>query len=134
MRLATDEAGEDATAELDQTAGVSPMPVVLTDGVFLHREAQGLDANWDEDLAILASRPGSERRISLLPRVARQSDRGPVFGVPAVPMPWVRRAVGRPNGPVGRGEAGRVQQSVSLQALMAAVARAACPRVPHLSG
>ncbi len=122
MRLATDQASEHATAELDSITGVSPMPVVLTDGVFLHREAHGLDANWDEDLAVLASRSGSEGRIVLPLRAVHHSDKGPVIGVPAVPMPWVRRAVARCNDPVSSGQMGPRQQAVSLRALRAAAA------------
>lgn len=115
MKLATDQASEHATAELDSIAGVSPMPVVHTDGVFLHGKAHRLDADCDDELAVLARCSGFEGRILLLPRV------------PALPMLWVRKAITRRNDPAGSGQSGRRQQAVSLRALRAAAAPRSLP-------
>ena len=84
MRLATDRSSEGATGGLDSITGVSPMPVVLTDGVFLPGETHRLDANWDEEMAVLAGLSGSDGRIVLLPRAVHHSDARPAIGVLAV--------------------------------------------------
>jgi ATP-dependent Lon protease len=84
VRLATDRSSEGATGGLDSITGVSPMPVVLTDGVFLPGETHRLDANWDEEMAVLASLSGSDGRIVFLPRAVHHSDARPAIGVLAV--------------------------------------------------
>ncbi len=80
MGLATDQTSEDATAELDSITGVSPRPVVLTDGVFLHGGAHGVDVNWGEEMAVLARPARAHDRPVLLLGAGRHSDRRHVVG------------------------------------------------------
>ena len=59
-------------------------PVVLVDEAVLPGETHRLDANWDEEMAVLAGLSPADGRIVLLPRAVHHSDARPTIGVLAV--------------------------------------------------
>ncbi len=81
MTGATDRSSQGAAGGLDSITGVSLVPVVLTDGVFLPGETHRLDASWDEEMAVLAGLSGPDDRIVLLPRAVHYFASGPATGV-----------------------------------------------------
>jgi hypothetical protein len=56
----------------------------LVDEAVLPGETHRLDANWDEEMAVLAGLSGSDGRIVLLPRAVHHSDHRPMIGILAV--------------------------------------------------
>jgi ATP-dependent Lon protease len=73
-----------AQGAVDDSGVQGLLSAVLTDGVFLPGETHRLDANWDEEMAALASLSGADGRVVLLPRAVHHSDVRPVIGVLAV--------------------------------------------------